>query len=431
MTEWRWSDGDPRARGHLWVRLGITLGLVGLLILAYGNLLRLDHPEGDFVNHREFGRRFLTHEFLYSNGLNIPYLPFWGMVHAPLAGLSCRTGFMVHLFLGGIALLILLLLCWKMSQKNLFLKTWQHLWVILATLLFLSRPIVRDFQDGGANLIVVALAWGAIASWCYRRPRWCAFLLGLAVALKSTSVLFLFYFVWKRQWRVALLTIAWVLALTVSPVLWQGGSSYSNHVLFWWRHVRAGVQSSDPNRGVLGQEEVRNLALRPTLGRLLGLPPTQASIVIWGICLVLLVGCAWVFRRTSDRGSSLVCLHECAAVLLLMLLLSPITWNPHCVAAVPAIYLLLGSTLTRERSTRRILLPLVLVVVSLRSPLNPTLFGEALARLSYQVGLTTWSLLLLLGMTLQRVAMRSVQTRESLQNPLVSTHARLVGRNAA
>ena len=34
-------------------------------------------PRGDFLNHREFGRRFLAHEFLYANGMNVPYPPAW------------------------------------------------------------------------------------------------------------------------------------------------------------------------------------------------------------------------------------------------------------------------------------------------------------------------------------------------------------------
>ena len=84
----------PRLRGWIEARAErrqveprlrrIVLG-VGLIAILWQWIAAAVKPRGDFVNFIETGRRFRMGEFLYANGLNTPYPPFWGLFHAPFS----------------------------------------------------------------------------------------------------------------------------------------------------------------------------------------------------------------------------------------------------------------------------------------------------------------------------------------------------------
>jgi hypothetical protein len=77
----------------------------------------------------------------------------------------------------------------------------------------------------------------------------------------------------------------------------------------------------------------------------LDLPPPIAGMVIKGLMLIGLVAAGCACRQPLQSGDRLTFLWEAAIVSVLMLLYSPLTWGQHCVAALPAFYLLIrGST---------------------------------------------------------------------------------------
>jgi hypothetical protein len=215
----------------------------------------------------------------------------------------------------------------------------------------------------GVNLALVALSWLAVLCWTQGRQWTGGLLLGLAMSLKCTPALFWAWFLWKRQWKMAAATVACAAAFTLSPVLVMGPSAYADAMTEWVGNAGRGLSNVNPAYGVLGDEPLQNMALRPALARylmhlppghrsrvdhplyadFLDLPPRAAGFAVKLTLAALVVAVAWAFRApVRDRRGSAV-LWECAAVSVLILLLSPITWGQHCVGVLPACYLFVRS----------------------------------------------------------------------------------------
>ena len=257
---------------HRWtLRVLATLALAVFLWRWYRTYCV---PEGDFTLHWIFGRRFLAGGFLYAAGMHTPYPPFWAMASSLLNVGPMATVRVILYPFGLVPLGLILLLLSRRLQPHMPLGNQRTTWALTLALLLCSRFLIRELPECGANLMMVALAWSGVYAWTRRRDGLAGTLIGLATALKCTSALFLVYFAWKRQWRLVAAGALATAAFSLAPALWMGPSSYTQHTAFWLQTVRMGLAEPHPVRGVLGDEETGNLALKPALGRLLvALPP--------------------------------------------------------------------------------------------------------------------------------------------------------------
>jgi hypothetical protein len=168
---------------------------------------------------------------------------------------------------------------------------------------------------------------------------------------------------------------------------------------------------------VLGLEPIGNLALRPALARYLmhipegaegqgrfvhpwnvdifTLSPSVASLIIAGIMLALVISVAWSLRWGRSQLSSVI-VWDGAAVAILSLLLSPITWRQHCVTIVPACYLI-GRTWLRGQRVPAIASSGLIAVAVVSLFLARGVMGETVSSLVHAYYLHTFALLLLLA----------------------------------
>lgn len=335
----------------------ICSAVIAVAILWISTIVK---PRGDFLLHYEFGRRLRSGEFLYIGGMHLPYPPSWAMLFAPFSLLPKRVAMPLFFLLGLAALVALLKILHNLTRDLLSQAAGRTFWVTTAVLCLLSRFVERDLADGGENLLIVALSWAGIYFFIKRRVLPGGALLGLAIALKCTPLLLAVYLVLKRQWLAALTTLAFAALFFVSPALIQGPGSYFKQVTFWKTNVLAGVSQKDPSEGVLGPDELHNKSLRPALARylmqlppghparfggaayidFLRLPPATANLIIKVVTLCSFLVIAWLFLRSPADLRAPNFLWECAIISILMLLYSPITWGQHCVALIPAVYLI-------------------------------------------------------------------------------------------
>jgi hypothetical protein len=206
----------------------------------------------------------------------------------------------------------------------------------------------------------------------------------MAGALKCTPLLFVAWFILKRQWKIAATALAAFVVFAVTPVLVSGPAQYTRMMETWVAGVVHGFSDPDPSRGPLGEEKVENLALRPALARYLmhlpyghkGRPETVGNPdyrdeppnpyyyqflnlpVFWAgmatrlIMFALLIGMAWLMRHKPKDRHSIETVYECAAVSILILLFSPITWVQHAVGVFPALYLVCRAAFSGWRFSR-------------------------------------------------------------------------------
>lgn len=371
------------------------------------------HPSADLANHRVLGARFFTGGDLYAGGLDHVYPPFWAMLFALPLSPWLLFG------LGVPAMFGLLGAARRMTGVD---------WRAAAAAVLVCAPVVdRDMADCFLNTILAALTWLGLEQWTRGRDLRGGALVGLAVALKCTPALFIVYFAVRRAWGMLAATVAFALLFTLLPMPWQS-AAYGP----WLRGVL--TVRADPSEGLLGAEvagragvvyedRVGNLALRPALARylmrypylhlgrpetsdtptrphdppsrwfltFLDLGPEAAGTVTRMAMLGLLLA---VFGAIALRPGEIG--PECAAISVLMLLLSPITWTQHCVWALPALCLLLG---------RRQALPMVVVFAVCFLLGSKDIFGRVLVSLLDSYHIKTLGLLcLLLGVMLTRRA---------------------------
>jgi uncharacterized membrane protein len=184
---------------------------------------------GDYDVNREFGRRFLAHSDLYEGGQCFNYLPISALYWAPLALVPPRVGmalrYLTALACLGLTFRLLRLMMFPQQPE----KNGSTLAVTFVSLLLAIHYLIRDFDDGGPHVILLAILVGGIYCVWRGREKLGAFWLGLGIAVKITPGLFLPYLLWKRQWRLfgytSVATALWV----VLPAVWMGPAS-------WWRH---------------------------------------------------------------------------------------------------------------------------------------------------------------------------------------------------
>lgn len=367
--------------------------------------------DGDFYLHWQFACRFVKLRLLYADGLHIPYPPFWAMAWTPIAAMSLPVAKLVCYPLSAIALAILLWMLNRLTRERIPLSGSAGFWATVAALAIASRFLVRELPECGPNLMLLALTWSAIYLWTRGRDVPAGVCLGFATALKCTPAIFIVYFAWKRQWKLATTGVAAAALFAVAPAVWQGPKDYERHVRLWLTHLSLGAGQADPTVGVLGPETLQNLSLKPAVAKwlmhlpvghpsrleqtgyieFLNLSPTTAGRITKGVLLALLSCVAWTVRRPVRDRCDLAILWECAAVGVLALLLSPITWYQHCVALLPTFYLFTRTAAAGRpmgKGTYALVAAFVVIVVVL----SRGLIGRDATILLASYHLTTWAI---------------------------------------
>ena len=377
-----------------------------------------DFAQDDFRLHWAFGQRFVSGEYLYQIG-HTPYLPFWGMACAPLSLLPKRWAHVAAYPIGLVSLWVLIVVLDRLTRRSLPVGKEPLFWSTVTAVALSSRFVIRELPECGPNLLMVALAWGGIALWRNGRDGIAGACLGLAIALKCTQALFVPYFVLKRQWRMVAATLVFTLIFSAAPLIWQGPALYERHLKAWVGNCWKGLGGSDPSVGVLGQDEVWNVSLKPTFARFLmhlppghkgriesswraewlDLAPPLAGAIIKAGMIALLAFIAWRFRRPVVERHDDTILWEGAVVSILILLYSPLTWRQHCVAVLPAFYLI-ARTRTARGALPKWMLHALGIYVILVLVLDRGVVGRDGTLTLDSWGATTWSILLLLAVTL-------------------------------
>ena len=415
------TDNEPQPVA--WWARNTVIG-VGLAVFAvfWIRIAKLEPGRilGDFGLHWEFGRRLVTGEFLYEGGHDVPYPPFWALMHAPLSFMSVKTAQIIAypMFLAALAGLLFVLR--SLTREHFTLNSKGVFWTSTLAVLLTARYLIRDLPEVGVNLMLVAMSWATIWLWTRRRDWPGGLLLGLAISLKCTPALFWAWFILKRQWKIAGITAAATIVFSLSPVLVQGPQMFARCGDYWLTHALRGVTTNDPSVGVFGPLQLQNMSLKNTLARflmelprdhpgraehplyvdVLTLEAGTANQVIRCVLIALVVGFAFQFRQRIDDRRDPLLLNEWASVSILILLLSPITWGQHCVGVLPAMYLLFAKRMTGQTFDVPIRWWLAAWSVFVLA-----LFGDAVGRDASQLlqsyHLETWCIIGLLAITLR------------------------------
>ena len=345
----------------------LTVGLV-LTAAVHGYIVAFQRSFNfrDIDIHREIGRRFLSGEYLYGNDYCYAYLPTAGLYFAPLTLMGRNESLALRYMVAVGCLAVTALLFHRMVYGIDESKGRSLLLAGVGAVALTFQFILNDLDDGGPHLILLGiLTCGIYAIWVGRE--WVgAVLFGLGIALKITPALFVLLFLWKRQWRVAFYTVLAAIFWIVLPAVHMGPTSWWEHQTEWTRNAALSLLDQQMVGRQENEQQKANLSLRHTLMRylvtypeshllrqvdsaykpVLDLPPRAATLIVVSVTLGLLGLFAWSSRESFQGPGDTAWPRDCAGVMILALLLSPITWDQHLVWLMPAAFIVVAAART-------------------------------------------------------------------------------------
>jgi alpha-1,2-mannosyltransferase len=361
---------------------------------------RVSHA-GDFDISRELGRRFVAGEPLYAGGLHYPYMPAAAMAFAPLALVPAWLGFVLRYMVALACLAVTLRLLFVMVRPWLPDLDPHRVVVAATTLLLAAHYIVRDLDDSGPHLILLALLVSGLSYAVRGRFVVAALCVGLATAVKAPNGLLLAFFLWTRQTRLAAFTAAAITACMLAPMPWMGAASWYRQQSQWTRTVWASARMAPASAVAADSEQrIQNQALPALVARWArGWLDGNRDVSRWlariaGMLVLLTV--AW--RTRGMRLHDPRWLPGASMVMIAALLVSPATWVQHLVLMIPALYLIAARywVLPHRRTVPATVALAAYAILALI--LNREILGRATYLVLLDGGLHTIAMMIVLGL---------------------------------
>lgn len=229
---------------------------------------------------------------------------------------------------------------WPVSAQGLALTSS----AVIVPLLMTARLFDEHAQHTQINIQVLWLVLWAFHQFRRARPGLGGLGLALATSTKAVPVLFVGYLLYKRCWREATWTVAWVVILNLVVVGAAFGPSQTIELWSRWHSV-AGRELADPTPTFMNQSLLAGLkraftregGLRdPVAYSLAAWSPRATRVAFGGLALALASLLAWLFRTrpgdlTGPRAGG-----ELALSLGAMVVVDPLAWKAHYVVLITA-----------------------------------------------------------------------------------------------
>jgi hypothetical protein len=314
-----------------------------LLCLSFFTALfffRIAGDMTDFVVNYRAGGRLLEGEALYQRTdghFMFKYFPFSALLYLPLSLLpfpAAEAVWYTVIVLSSLALFVV--------SKRLVSGERPVPWHVLALPpLVLAKFLFREIQLGQINTLVTLLLLWMTAELLRPRDTRAGILWGLATALKPYGLIFLPYFVVRRNLRALVSGVGVLVVAFLLPALFYGFEGNVEVHREWYRTL---VESTP---GLLaGADSVSVAALLTKWG---GKSDLAAPVVLALAVIVLAV-----VLRGRDLSRSPVL--EVALLLVLIPLVSPLGWDYQFLTSVLAVTLLAHHLSDFNRALRWILL---------------------------------------------------------------------------
>lgn len=217
----------------------------------------------------------------------------------------------------------------------------------LVPVLMTARLFQEHLQHTQVNFYLFLLVVLAFHLFRRRRDAWGGLALAAAASAKAVPILFLPYLLYKRAWRAAAWTAAFLVALNVAlPLAVFGPARTAQH---WrvWRGVAA-AETADPTPHYMNQSLLAALkrlltteggARDPVRYAIAAWPTSRVQVVFYGLAGVGALGVAFAFRRHPPGLAHGALAAEVAVCLAAMPLVSPLAWKAHFVTLLAAYWL--------------------------------------------------------------------------------------------
>jgi hypothetical protein len=402
-----WTDPPPRDRRHALAAGAACLTLLGLGVYLF---FRSDN-EWERVFVPAAARLWSGGDVYQADGRYL-YPPFTAWVVLPIAGMSHAASRIVFVAVNLCCLVYVLRGAWRLAAD----PPLRGRAAVLAALagaacgiFYLFNSLVHQQTD----VVIAALLVGGCLALRGGRTLRAATAFGLAAAMKCTSLLWAPYLLWRRRPVAAAWLVAVAAGANLLPDLVNGPAEGGIWMgVFVSRHL-APLTDREHVPGSWGSEILYNQSLAGATQRWLltaphwsetgcdvvrhgaGASPRMVQALLYSVEVLLACAAARVFgrpfRAARDRRREVL---EYSAVLLLMLLLSPMSSAAHFGTLVlPGMCLARRATGDRDRVLVAILVPALLAAFAS----NKDLIGGSLYTIALWGGCVMLNALLLLA----------------------------------
>ncbi len=312
---------------------------------------------GDFGSYLVVGNLALAGRHIYDEagrGVNT-WPPFFSVLCIPLALLGRPSPYLAriawlalnYLLLWGVLRVLARLvyqreISWWMTPGKLSVLSPE----ILLPLMICARFILSNFEHLQVQIVLFALTVLALDLNARGRDLAGGTWLGFTAALKVMPIVFIPYFLFRRQWRFALTAAIATAAFSLSPVVVYGTKRFIDYVAAWHGALQTGWSVGKMNQSVFAMIDrsighavtpwnvnARNsvAALRPDLSTVV----TLCLIGIVVICAVRVFG----GRYSRDSWLALV---DYGVVFIVSAVFGPVAWKSYFVVLLFPTTVLVG-----------------------------------------------------------------------------------------
>ena len=382
----------------------ILATLVGLAFVF--ELIRDCQRDGDFMGYVNAGNAVINHTPIYADYLNT-WPPFFAIFSVPLAWVHSISPVLIRLiWLIGIIVSWFFIAKWTVRitmDSNVSLKRtsdpstiWLLDWRIFLPFLFVLRFVIDDLSNIQINSFILLACLYAIHCFMQGKQMIAGIVLGVIISLKVYPIFLLFFFVYKRAYKLSLVTLM-VIGLTILISFLIFGYDVGVHYYSDWIHNKAmgdtilthKNQSLFPWFDGLLTNQSRGLDITYNVFNLSASISKKITYVVVGLAAISI---GWLFRKSTNRY------HEAgqfAFVLAAIPILSPLAWKYYFVFLFPLIFVVFN-TLYKNPNHSKWSMRLFIVAIALAILSTDGLLGVWFSDVLEVFGCVTWATFLLL-----------------------------------
>ena len=352
------------------IRYIYGIGAAVLLLVLLSPIISpiLNDRMVDFEVFYKAGQRFLAADQLYQatdGHYQFKYMPFAACYFIPLALLPLTVAKYIWMM---IILAASLGIYWLSFRLIILLPSRRGKGILLISILILARFFVREIELGQVNAVFVLILLSMMFAHMREKIGLAGLLLGIAITIKPYALIFFPYFLYRRQYRLAAVSLGASILALLLPIF-RYGFEENLRLLEGWQ----GTLSSSTPQLLTNQD---NVSLFGMFAKWFG---TDNTGLVWGLALamMLLIGIAlWYAMRQNTPSPISPILIESSILLILIPLFAPQGWDYVFLAAAPGIMILLQASDFYPKSLRYFLwITMVIIALGMYDILGRSLYA--------------------------------------------------------
>ncbi|NOQ75444.1 MAG: DUF2029 domain-containing protein [Crocinitomix sp.] len=314
--------------------------LIFTLALIY-EIVRDSLRPSDFDGYVRAGNAVLNQTDIYADHLNTwpPLFSVFSVILAWFDGVSVfMTRFLWNLgsllaMLGSIQLTVSI--CTNETIQLMRKRTASLLRnpIVLVPLVIMLRYILDNMANVQINIYMLFCSLFTIYLFIHKKYAWAGLLLGLTISLKVYTVFFLFYFIFKREYRIVTWTF---LALVGLNLISFGVYGYEGAIANYHHWLSIGTEQAytaiHRNQSIFAMFFRYLTTEDPEQGlyvNFMSLDPLKVRSMVYGVIVMIGLLPVVLFRKKLKNPSSFQAIMEYSIVFTVVPILTPISWKAY------------------------------------------------------------------------------------------------------